>query len=348
MKAGSFRPSIDIKQPAWAEGPPVSTMVSLARYWAEAYDWMAVQSQINNNFSHYMATVPPAGNRYNESLDLHFIHQRSKRENAVPILMIHGWPSSSLEWQKVIPGLVDPADDSKPAFHVVAPDLPGYGFSPAPTAPDLGASGHSAAFANLMEQLGYERYAVYSTDIGFVIGRTLVQDYAPRIINHVTDFYVVSPDDADMARYATSKTTPEETAYMRSYNAYFATHSAYIALHSTLPLSVAHALNDSPVGFLAWIYQIIYTASDQTYTASELVTQALLLYINGVYGNIRSYVELPLTSDLGPENRTTVPTSVLQFGSLNAYPELSSFNYVVSYLSTTPLFLPPLIVLLYL
>lgn len=156
LKARSFRSSLDITQPAWADGPSTSIITSFAKYWEETYDWSAVQSQINANFSHYITTVPPPGGRYNNSLDIHFIHQRSKRDYAIPLLMLHGWPSTSLEWEKVILDLADPADDNKPAFHIVAPDLPGYGFSPAPTAPGLGPSEQSTAFASLMEQLGYE------------------------------------------------------------------------------------------------------------------------------------------------------------------------------------------------
>lgn len=327
-KASAFRPSLDINQPAWSDGPPTSIITSLAKHWAESYDWFAVQAQINANFSHYMTTVPPPGENYNESLNIHFIHQQSKRDNAIPMLMLHGWPSTSLEWEKVIPGLVDPEDDNKPAFHIVAPDLPGYGFSPAPTAPGLGPSEHAAVFASLMEQLGYEQYAVYSTDLGFVAALSLVVDYQPRIINHVTDFYLVFPDDADLARYAAKQTTAEETTFIGAIQAFLADHSAYSSIHSTLPLSIADALNDSPVGFLAWMYQLVFTVSDQAYTATELITQALLLYIPGVYGNIRSYKEL--YGHFAPEKNKTVPTSVLQFGNTSAYPELDGFNYVVS------------------
>jgi pimeloyl-ACP methyl ester carboxylesterase len=314
IKVSKFRPSIDIAQPAWFDGPPTSNITSLAKYWAEEYDWFADQSEINANFSHYITTVPPPGGNYSDSLDIHFIHQRSKREDAIPLLLLHGWPSTSLEWEKIIPGLVDPGTDNKPAFHVVAPDLPGFGFSPAPTAPGLGPSEHGTVFASLMEQLEYTRYAVYSTDLGVVVALRMVAEYEPRIINHISDMLLVLPDDADLARYAANQTTPEETAYIGSINAFFANHSAYSAIHSSYPLSIAYALNDSPVGFLAWMYQLVYTVSDQVYTASELIREALLLYIPGVYGNIRSYKELFALPNFEPGRDTPVPTSALQFG----------------------------------
>lgn len=171
---------------------------------------------------------------------------------------------------------------------------------------------------------------MYSTDLGFAVALKMVVEQEAHIINHITDFYFVFPDDADLARYAANETTPEETAYIGSVNAWFATHSGYSAIHSTLPLSIAHALNDSPVGFLAWMYQLVFTVSDQAYTASEVITQALLLYIPGVYGNIRSYKELFGATNFTPDKKTTVPTSVLQFGGIGAYPELTNFNYAVS------------------
>ncbi|KAK3711060.1 hypothetical protein LTR37_009847 [Vermiconidia calcicola] len=330
QKASSFRPSLDIRQPAWTDGPPSSKVMSLARYWAEEYDWAAVQSRINAEFDHYMMTVPAPGEGYNSTLDIHFIHQRSPREDAIPMLMLHGWPSTSLEWEKVIPDLVEPKDPSHPAFHIVAPDLPGYGFSPAPTAPGLGPSEHAIVFASLMQQLGFERYAVYSTDLGFVVGRSMVAEHGIHIVNHVTDLYLAQANATDLARYSSNETTAEETRYIESNSAFFTNYGAYASLHSTLPLSVAYALNDSPVGFLAWMYQLVYTVSDNSYTPSELITQALLLYLPGVYGNIRSYKELfPSLASLTAyrAEKPEVPTSVLQFGGFTSYPGLQSLNY---------------------
>jgi pimeloyl-ACP methyl ester carboxylesterase len=337
-KASSFRPSTDIDEPAWTDGPPTSDITAIAKYWVDEYSWSDVQAEMNANFSHYMTTVPPPGGSYNRPLDIHFIHQRSARADAIPMLMFHGWPSTSLEWEKVIPGLVDPADESKPAFHIVAPDLPGFGFSPAPTAPGLGPSEHGAVFASLMQQLGYKEYAVYSTDLGFIVALAMLADYESRILNHVTDFYFVLPNNTDLERYAANQTTPEETKYITAANAFFTGHSAYAEIHSTLPLSIADALNDSPVGFLAWMYQLVYTVSDKPSTAHHLITEALLLFLPGVYGNIRSYKELYPSFTLlanGELKTTAVPTSALQFGGVTSYPGFSDFTFVVSWLRTS-------------
>ncbi len=101
-------------------------------------------------------------------------------------------------------------------------------------------------------------------------------------------------------------------------------------------LSVAHALNDSPVGFLAWMYEVVHTDSDQKYTYEELITQAMLLWIPGVYGNIRSYREIE--GSVGDWNKTKLPTSVLQFGAMDAYNDTEAFSYVVSFFYSFLLF----------
>jgi hypothetical protein len=332
-KVVSFRPTVDIDAPAWSEGPPSSNITAIAKYWTEEYDWFADQDQINANFSHYIITVPPPGGNYSKNLDIHFIHQRSKRFDATPLLFLHGWPSTSLEWEKVIPSLVDPADDSKPAFHIVAPDLPGFGFSPAPTGPLLGPEEHATIFASLLQQLEYEKYAIYCTDLGAIVGVAMAQAYEDRITNHISEQINVFPNATDLERFAANETTSEETAYIQSTNAFISSHSAYLSLQSTYPLSVAYALNDSPVGFLAWIYQLVYTLSDKPTTVSELIRQTLLLYIPGAYGNIRTYINLADFSKFSPARRSSVPTSVLQFGfkdMVGGYPELKNANYVVS------------------
>ncbi|KAF2760245.1 alpha/beta-hydrolase [Pseudovirgaria hyperparasitica] len=327
VRASNFRPSLDIDAPAWFDGPPVANVSEVAEYWASDFNFDQFQNELNTNFSHFITTVPPPGEMYNRSLDIHFIHEVSDREDAIPMLLLHGWPSTSLEWAKVIPSLAHPPNSSLPAFHAVAPDLPGFGFSPAPTTPGLNPEGHAIVFASLMEQLGYERYVVYSTDLGFVVAQHMVPKYVDRIINHVTDFYLVFQNATDSARFANNQTTPEETAYISSQNDFLANHGGYSDVHSTLPLSLAHTLLDSPVGFLAWMWQLVYTVSDVPQTAEELIRRALALYIPGPYGNIRSYKEL-FGINLFTGVKTKVPVSAVQWGYPSpAYPALKDFNY---------------------
>jgi pimeloyl-ACP methyl ester carboxylesterase len=325
----NFHETKPIDAPDWFDGPPVSKINAIAKYWAEDYDWYKVQDQINKNFTHFYTTVPSPGGNYgsDEPLGLHFIHQRSEREDAIPILFLHGWPSTSLEWEKVILPLAYPEDNNQQAFHVVAPDLPGFGFSPAAPAPGLGPEGHAAIFASLMAQLGYDRYVLYSSDLGAIVGMSYVVDYADRLILHATDLFLAPATADDTVRAAANLTTAEETSYINAMAVFFGDHSSYSAVHSMLPLSVAYALNDSPVGFLAWRYQVAYTVSDVDYSFDELITEALLLYLPGVYGNIRAYKELFILEAFNPRVPFTVPTAVLQFGGVDHYPGLSDINF---------------------
>jgi pimeloyl-ACP methyl ester carboxylesterase len=331
-KVEKFRGTADISAPSWFDGPPAVDINSVAKYWAESYDWWAAQASINSNFSHYITTVPPPSVNYNESVDLHFIHERSERENAIPMILLHGWPSTSLEWKEIIPGLVGPANASHPAFHVVAPDFPGFGFSPAFTGSrvNITRTEYATIFASLMAQLGYDRYILYSTDLGFAVAMSLVVDYKAHIINHISDFYIPFATDADRARMAANLTTSEETTYIRGQDAFLGKHSAYSAIHSTYPLTLAYALNDSPVGFFAWYYHLVETANDVRLSMDEYITDALLLYIPGVYNNIRSYKELFGPTSFAPEENFTVPTSVLQFGGSLHYPDIIGYTHAVS------------------
>jgi pimeloyl-ACP methyl ester carboxylesterase len=190
IKARLYRPSLDLKDDTnkdWLEGPPRAEMTALAAHWAENYDWFKTQDEINTNFSHYALTVP-AGPKYNHSVPLHFVHQRSSKDGAVPILLLHGWPSSHLEWSQVIGPLVAPKDPLDQHFHVVAPDLPGYGFSPAPAYSGMGPTEMGFAFDNLMHALGYDKYGIVTTDLGWLVGMWMADIVPDSLIGHMTDF----------------------------------------------------------------------------------------------------------------------------------------------------------------
>ncbi|PVH97883.1 alpha/beta-hydrolase [Periconia macrospinosa] len=330
LKVSKYQPTPDTNAPPWFDGPPASTISSIAKYWAEEYNWTTIQTAINANFSHFYTTVSPTSPHYNASVDLHFIHERSPREDATPILLLHGWPSTNLEWRNIIPGLANPPNASDPAFHVVAPSIPGYGFSPALNGSRVNVTrqSYAAIFDALMQQLGYPQYILYSTDLGFGIALSLVVDHQPHIINHISDFYLARVTPSDQARFDANQTSPEETAYIQSSNAFFGPHSGYSHMHSTFPLTLAYALNDSPVGFLAWMYHIDQTVSDRPTSHEEIVTKALLLFLPGVYNNVRLYKEIfaPSTAWV-PDVRFTVPTSILQFGGDMYYPDMANWTY---------------------
>jgi pimeloyl-ACP methyl ester carboxylesterase len=332
IKARDFRNSIDVPAPSWFDGPPAKEIASIAEYWANEYDWNATQANLNSDFTHYYTTVPPPSVNYTQPVDIHFVHQRSARADAIPILFLHGWPSTHREWLEIIPGLVDPVNATDPAFHVVAPDFPGSAFSPPLSGSRVNVSraDYATIFADLMSQLGYSRYILYSTDLGAIVAMDFVVTYRERIINHISDFYLTLPSDEDQARFDANLTTPEENFYIRGSNAFFNQHSGYSALQKTYPLTLAYSLTDSPIGFLAYYYHLAQSVTDKQISMHEIVTNTLTLWIPGVYASIKTYKELFGSLQFTPPEKYTVPTSVLQFGGVSHYPELDGWQIVVS------------------
>ncbi|MEZ5262659.1 MAG: epoxide hydrolase [Acidimicrobiales bacterium] len=147
----------------WSQGVPLAWVQDMCRYWAEDYDWRAREAALNR-FDQFTTTI--------DGHDLHFIHQRSPHPEAKPLLITHGWPGSIVEFHKVIEPLVDPTrfgGDAADAFHVVAPSLPGYGFSAKPKAAGTNVDRIAELFMALMARLGYDRYFAQGGDWGSAV-----------------------------------------------------------------------------------------------------------------------------------------------------------------------------------
>lgn len=292
QKAALYRPSRDLQgvEP-FEDGPPSSNMTAIAKYWANHYDWYSVESGINAEFPHYTTTLSANG-QYPNSIPLHFIHQKSSEEGALPILLLHGWPSTHLLWSAVFEGLVSPSNGTgQRSFHVVAVDLPGFGFSPAPTSKGLGPQEMGHAFNELMQQLGYSRYIIYSTDLGYYVARWMVHDFSANLMLHISDFYLVPPNSTDLMRYASNTTTVEESDFISSAEFFSTQDAGYMMEHSTRPLQVSLGMTDSPVGWLGWIWQVAQL-DGYGFTMPELITTTMMLFIGGTYGNTRAYKEI--------------------------------------------------------
>jgi pimeloyl-ACP methyl ester carboxylesterase len=293
QKARLYRPSIALQDQAdWVDGPPPDQINDLARFWAKDYDWYKVQQEINANFSHFTTTGPGSG-KYQHPVPLHFVHERAsvcnETKEAIPLLLLHGWPSTHLEWSKVIHPLAHPSNASLPCFHVVAPDMPGFGFSPAPTHSGFGFREAAQTFDALMKQLGYPKYSIFSTDLGWLVGMWMAAD-TTSVTAHMTDFFAVAPNATDIERLARNETTAEETAYMLASGEYQNNHFAYALVHGHRSLSVALAMTDSPVGFLGWVWQVMNAASaGYAYSKADLITTTMMLYIQGTYGGMLLY-----------------------------------------------------------
>ena len=146
-----------------SQGVPLATMRGLARYWANGYDWRAVEARLNA-LPQFVTEI--------DGLDIHFMHVRSKHDGALPLIVTHGWPGSVIEQLKIIDPLTDPTAhgaSASDAFHLVIPSMPGYGFSARPTAPGWGPERMARAWAALMSRLGYTRYVAQGGDVGAAV-----------------------------------------------------------------------------------------------------------------------------------------------------------------------------------
>ncbi|KAH7308303.1 Alpha/Beta hydrolase protein [Rhexocercosporidium sp. MPI-PUGE-AT-0058] len=293
LKASLTRYTKDIEQVDWLDGPPRHNITTIRDYWVNDYDWGSVEKEINRNLTQFTTTVY-AGKNYSYPIPLHFVHHLSPRADAIPLLFLHGWPGSFLEVSKIITSLTHPPNTSTPAFHVVAPSLPGYGFSPAPKHPGLGLREAGQAFNNLMtQQLNYSKYVVQGGDFGGFTLRYMAAEFSGNVISALSNFFPIPPNSTDAARYAAKTTTEEENTHIAMLGNFETNYAGYRNIQQTRPLQLAVAMTDSPVGFVAWIYDFMYNHVDgYAWTPEEVVTWAMMYWIQGPYGGFSMYKEI--------------------------------------------------------
>ncbi|RYP57970.1 hypothetical protein DL770_010532 [Monosporascus sp. CRB-9-2] len=182
---------------------------------------------------------------------------------------------------------------SLPAFHVVAPSIPGFAFSPAPTKPGYGYIEAAHTFNELMLQLGYDRYVIQGGDAGGIIMRYQASLYPSSVVSGLNNFWVTSPSETDLERYRSGETSEDETAVIELLESFVTQHFGYGQIQQTRPLRLAYALTDSPVGLAMWIDDAIYNGLwDPTfYGPRELITMTMMHWIQGPYGATRIYKE---------------------------------------------------------
>ncbi|PTB34743.1 hypothetical protein M441DRAFT_154975 [Trichoderma asperellum CBS 433.97] len=323
-KVRDYRPTFGLSDQWTIEGPPSRALIDVADYWSTKYSWRSVERKMNDDFNHFATTVP-GSDEYTDPISFHYIHQRSPTHNAIPLLLLHGWPSTLLEWSKVVRPLGEHLEQS---FDIVAPDLPGFGLSPAPKRSGLGPRALARALDALMLQLGYEKYGIVTTDIGWFIGMWMVNEVKDSIIGHMTDFFIAPPTPGDRALQAKGEASTEESAYIASYDSWFESHWAYATVHAQKPLALSQALGDSPVGLLGWYWDVNNSTSDGfEYSFEQLITDAMMLWIPGPYANCRAYLEFfkPDVMDFPPSR---VPTGVSEWGwSKGPFSKIGDFAF---------------------
>ena len=237
----------DLVDTEWDYGTNREYLEELIAYWRDDFSWRD-QEWLLNGFDHFKTDI--------DGLDVHFIHQRSPHEDALPLVITHGWPGSIMEFYKIIPLLADPTNyggDAADAFHVVAPSIPGYGFSDKPTGRGYGPEKMAAIIGKLMERLGYDRYGTQGGDWGSIISRWQAAQHPDRVVGvHLNMVTAGPPEGVDDP---TAGVPPEELARTRERQAFFADERGYSNIQGTKPQTLGYGLNDSPAGLAAWIVE---------------------------------------------------------------------------------------------
>jgi pimeloyl-ACP methyl ester carboxylesterase len=225
-----------------SQGVQLATMTALTRYWTTDYNWRRCEAQLN--------ALPQFKTRI-DGLDIHFIHVRSRHQNALPVIITHGWPGSVIELLEVVAPLTDPTahgGQAEDAFDVVIPSVPGYGVSAEPTEVGWNPGRVAVAWAELMRRLGYTRYVAQGGDVGAAItdamGRQAPAGLRGIHLNLLVTALGGSPQPAD---------TEEERAAIDALTMFRTTGSGYLIEQNTRPQTIGYALLDSPVALAAWM-----------------------------------------------------------------------------------------------
>jgi len=278
----------------WADGVPVDYLRELVEHWRTRYDWRAWEARLNA-LPQFTTTI--------DGTNIHFAHVKSPNENALPLILVHGWPGSFVEFLEV----VEPLSRD---FHLVIPSMPGYGFSG--PQPDTGWTTKriAAAFAELMAQLGYDRYGAQGGDWGATIARRMGVLDAEHVVGVHVNFLLANPP-ADR-----SALSDDDNDRLDDLARFAADGSGYRAIQATRPQTLAYGLTDSPVGQLAWIVEKFKEWTDSEKLPEEavdrdhLLTNVMIYWLTGTAGSsARLYKESPNRF----QDRSSTPTAVAVF-----------------------------------
>ena len=268
----------EIDDAGWDYGMPVAYLTELITYWREEFDWRAQERQLNA-FDQYKTRIGV--------LDIHFIHQRSAEADAVPLIITHGWPGSVAEFRKIIGPLTDPVAHggrAEDAFHVVAPSMPGYGFSDKPRVRGFGPEQVADVNAQLMERLGYDFYGLQGGDWGAIVSRWHAFKHPASVVGLHLNMLIAGPPPG--VENPEEGVPEADLVRMRERRAFFqGPETGYSAMQGTKPQTLGYSLNDSPAGQAAWIAEKFRTWCDcdgdpeTIFTKDELLTNIMLYWV---------------------------------------------------------------------
>ncbi|MET0317227.1 MAG: epoxide hydrolase [Rhodococcus fascians] len=285
------------------QGVPLAELERVVHYWGNEYDWRAFEQRLNT-IGQFRTVV--------DGLGIHFLHRRSARADATPLLVTHGWPGSVAEFIDVIDELADPKDAAEPAFHVVVPSLPGFGYSDRPTTTGWGIEKIAAAWVELMGRLGYSEFLAHGGDWGGVITTVLAGRFPEHVIGiHTT---VSQPPPG----LSTDGLSPAELDWVEQTHTFWNRGTAYAKLQQAAPQTIGYSLVDSPVGLLAWILDKFAEWTDTVDSVFETVSIDRLLDDVTLYwltrtGASAARIYYESHDSLDPELRVDVPAAITTY-----------------------------------
>jgi pimeloyl-ACP methyl ester carboxylesterase len=327
-----------------SQGVQLATIQKLVRYWGTEYDWRKVEAKLKA-LPQFITEI--------DGLDIHFIHVRSKHDNALPLIVTHGWPGSVIEQLKIIDPLTNPTAhgaSASDAFHLVIPSMPGYGFSGKPTTTGWGPERIARAWAVLMKRLGYTRYVAQGGDWGALITELMGVQAPPELLGIHTNMAATVPPEIDKAAFAGAPPPPglsaeERHAYDRL--AFFYTKGLAYALEMGHRPQTLYGIADSPVGLAAWIldhdassYELmarVFDGRPEGLTPDDVLDNITLYWLtNTGVSSSRLYwenklaffapknVAIPVAVSVFPDEIYAAPRSWAE----RAYPKLIHYNKV--------------------
>ena len=299
---------------AWEQGTDLEYLKSLLAYWADEFDWHA-QERLLNTVNQFRANF--------DGVHIHFVHERARRGHGVPLILTHGWPSTFAELLPLVPFLTDPDAHGieSPAFDVVIPSLPGYGFSDRPAQVGVNYQHVAGLWHRLMRGLGYGRYGAQGGDFGAGVATFMaLTDPEPVIGVHLSNL--------EIAPYTGPGARPLSTAertYRQRNEAFWQEEYGYKAIQSTKPQTLGYALNDSPAGLAAWILEKWRSWADSRGNLDERISRDFLLTTVTLYwvtqtitSSMRDYFDNDnkrFRITLGQQEFVDVPTGIAVFAN---------------------------------
>jgi hypothetical protein len=297
---------------AWEQGTDLAYLRQMLAYWADEFDWR-VQEHKLNTFKHFRVEL--------DGVRTHFVHQRARRGHGIPLVLTNGWPSTFVELLPLVPLLTDPQAHGidGPAFDVVIPSSPGYGFSERPARTGVNYRYTAGLWHRLMRGVGYERYGAHGGDFGAGVATFMaLDDPAPMLGVHLSNLEIppyTGPGSRPLSE--------AEQAYLERNEAWWQAEGGYKAIQSTKPQTLGYGLNDSPAGLAAWILEKWRSWADSRGDPDGRFSREFLLTTLTIYWATRTIT--PSMRDyfdnrwhgvaLGPNDFVNVPTAIAVFAN---------------------------------